>query len=211
MKRKHFFVLVLVALCACKVETTDVAQHEPAPAVQVQSEAEEPGAPVEPKLVAHVEPEVEEAEVAATEPAPATAEKVTSVEAFGSVGLGVTSVGVGGGSRVGLVGTGLGGGGFGRGGIASTRDRLPPANTEAYHDYGTQSFVDPQEDRFSTFGVDVDTGSYTIARRKLNERSMPPAASVRVEEFLNYFGYSYPQPTRGAFHVSMEAAQAPSA
>ncbi|MGE0180298.1 MAG: von Willebrand factor type A domain-containing protein [Sphingomonas sp.] len=46
----------------------------------------------------------------------------------------------------------------------------------------------------STFGVDVDTGSYTNVRRMLNQGQMPPQAAVRTEEMLNYFRYDYPAP-----------------
>ncbi len=48
----------------------------------------------------------------------------------------------------------------------------------------------------STFGLDVDTASYTNARRFLRSGNRPPAAAVRVEEFINYFPYAYapPQP-----------------
>jgi Ca-activated chloride channel homolog len=46
----------------------------------------------------------------------------------------------------------------------------------------------------STFGVDVDTGSYANVRRFLGEGRMPPQAAVRTEELLNYFRYDYPRP-----------------
>jgi Ca-activated chloride channel family protein len=46
----------------------------------------------------------------------------------------------------------------------------------------------------STFGVDVDTGSYANVRRFLAEGRMPPQAAVRTEELLNYFRYDYPAP-----------------
>lgn len=44
----------------------------------------------------------------------------------------------------------------------------------------------------STFSSDVDTASYTVARRLLRMGTLPPAESVRTEEMLNYFRYSYP-------------------
>ncbi len=81
--------------------------------------------------------------------------------------------------------------------------------TEDYQNYGTNKFTDPSKDAQSTFAIDVDTGSYTIARRKLNEGVLPPAASVRVEEFINYFGYRYPTPKDDAFAVSLEGAPSP--
>jgi Ca-activated chloride channel family protein len=47
----------------------------------------------------------------------------------------------------------------------------------------------------STFGVDVDTGSYSNVRRMLTNGEMPAQAAVRTEEMLNYFRYDYPAPT----------------
>lgn len=48
----------------------------------------------------------------------------------------------------------------------------------------------------STFSVDVDTASYTFARRAINAGRLPPRDSVRVEEFINYFPYNYPKPEK---------------
>jgi len=44
----------------------------------------------------------------------------------------------------------------------------------------------------STFSIDVDTASYAYARRLLNAGRLPPKASVRAEEMINYFDYAYP-------------------
>ncbi len=46
----------------------------------------------------------------------------------------------------------------------------------------------------STFSVDVDTASYALARRQLTAGRLPPRASVRVEEMINYFKYDYRRP-----------------
>jgi len=84
------------------------------------------------------------------------------------------------------------------------------SNTEAYTNYGVNDLVLAEQDRFSTFSIDVDTASYTIARRKLTEGRLPPTASVRPEEFINYFDYDYVGPTGDApFAVNMEAAPNP--
>ncbi len=80
---------------------------------------------------------------------------------------------------------------------------------EAYKDYGRNPWVAAAKDRLSTFAADVDTASYTIARRKLVEGQLPPAAAVRVEEFVNYFRYGLPAPTTGPFSVTSEAAPSP--
>ncbi|MBI4850531.1 MAG: von Willebrand factor type A domain-containing protein [Acidobacteria bacterium] len=84
------------------------------------------------------------------------------------------------------------------------------SNTEGYTNYGVNPWTNTKTDHFSTFAVDVDTGSYTIARRKLNEGVLPPMDSVRVEEFVNYFKYDYPNPaTKHPFSLTMEASASP--
>jgi Ca-activated chloride channel family protein len=86
----------------------------------------------------------------------------------------------------------------------------PTARGEGYADYGTNAWTEAAKDHQSTFAADVDTASYSIARRKLNEGSLPPAAAVRVEEFVNYFRYRYGAPAAGeAFAVHMDAAPSP--
>jgi Ca-activated chloride channel homolog len=47
----------------------------------------------------------------------------------------------------------------------------------------------------STFSIDVDTGAYSNVRRMLNAGRLPVQDAVRVEEFINYFGYDYAAPT----------------
>jgi Ca-activated chloride channel homolog len=65
---------------------------------------------------------------------------------------------------------------------------------EAYFNHGTNPIVSTDEENKSTFGIDVDTGSYTLMRRDVNRGSLPHKDGVRVEEYLNYFTYEYPQP-----------------
>lgn len=84
-----------------------------------------------------------------------------------------------------------------------------PKGTEDYRDYGINPVVDPAKDRFSTFAIDVDTASYSISRRKIMEGSLPPFSAVRAEEFLNYFDYAYPAPSKGPFAVHFAAAPSP--
>jgi Ca-activated chloride channel family protein len=64
-------------------------------------------------------------------------------------------------------------------------------------------------DALSTFGLDVDTGSYTAVRNLLNAGRRPPAELVRVEEFLNYFHYDYPAPTQDTFGIYVDGAPSP--
>ncbi len=83
-------------------------------------------------------------------------------------------------------------------------------STEHHQDYGVNPFVDAKQDRLSTFSIDVDTASFSFARRKLvREGVLPPSASVRAEEFLNSFDYDYPTPKAGPFAVHFAGAPSP--
>ena len=65
-------------------------------------------------------------------------------------------------------------------------------------------------DALSTFGVDVDTASYTIARNFLKRGTLPPPDSVRLEDFVNYFRYQDKPPTGDdPFAVTVEVAECP--
>ena len=47
----------------------------------------------------------------------------------------------------------------------------------------------------STFSIDVDTASYSKLRQYvLENKVVPPPATIRIEEWLNYFDYGYPGP-----------------
>ncbi|MCC7376558.1 MAG: von Willebrand factor type A domain-containing protein [Verrucomicrobiales bacterium] len=63
------------------------------------------------------------------------------------------------------------------------------ADNPGYVDAGENGFMPAAETPLSTFGLDVDTGSYANVRRFLNAGAMPPREAVRVEEMLNYFPY----------------------
>jgi len=69
-------------------------------------------------------------------------------------------------------------------------------------------FVDTARDPFSTFALDVDTASYSIAQQWLSEGQLPPAESVRVEEFINSFDYDYRAPGNG-LNVTADAGPSP--
>jgi Ca-activated chloride channel family protein len=71
-------------------------------------------------------------------------------------------------------------------------------------------WVETARDHLSTFAADVDTASYTYSRRALDGGALPPAAAVRVEEFVNAFKYRFGSPTAGSpFAVVMDAAPSP--
>lgn len=122
----------------------------------------------------------------------------------GGEGLGRVQ-GVGGIDRGTITGYGHGSGSAGSGRTSSTP--LDDANRENFEHYGFNGWTLTYEDALATFSVDVDTASYSIARRDLNAARLPNPASVRVEEFVNVFNYGYPGPTDDVpFAVHLEAA-----
>lgn len=68
---------------------------------------------------------------------------------------------------------------------------------EKYKDHGENPFISTAEQTVSTFSIDADGGSYANARRYLNLGQLPPVASVRIEEFINYFTFDYAEPQSG--------------
>jgi Ca-activated chloride channel family protein len=93
------------------------------------------------------------------------------------------------------------------GGSRPVNDDL--ADDMFFQHYGTNPFIDAGEDALSTFGLDVDTGSYTICRRYLREGHLPPTAAVRVEEFVNFFRKDYPPPRRGELGIQVDGMPSP--
>jgi Ca-activated chloride channel homolog len=86
----------------------------------------------------------------------------------------------------------------------------PGWDREAYDASKENDFFDPKESPLSTFSIDVDTASYANVRRILNEGRLPPAGAVRIEEFINYFSYDYPNPEGDRpFSVTTEVAVCP--
>ncbi|MHC4994463.1 MAG: vWA domain-containing protein [Planctomycetota bacterium] len=84
---------------------------------------------------------------------------------------------------------------------------LPPASQ--YPHLPVNPFVMTADDNLSTFAIDVDTASYTLARRFIRNGYRPPIGSVRMEEFINAFDYNYPTQSERAFTVHTTAAPAP--
>lgn len=81
---------------------------------------------------------------------------------------------------------------------------------EGYDLISENQFLKATENPLSTFSIDVDAASYSNVRRFLNNGQLPPAGAVRIEEMVNYFNYTYPQPTSNApFSINTEIADAP--
>ncbi|MCB2378571.1 von Willebrand factor type A domain-containing protein [Hymenobacter sp. BT635] len=77
----------------------------------------------------------------------------------------------------------------------SAPPRPAPGLGESYAAIQENGFRSAQKEPLSTFSIDVDAASYSNVRRFLNQGQLPPADAVRIEEMLNYFHYTYPQPT----------------
>jgi Ca-activated chloride channel family protein len=83
-------------------------------------------------------------------------------------------------------------------------------NTAEYGHHVENPFFAALENPLSTFSIDVDTASYTIARRFINDGQLPPKDAVRVEEMINYFTYDYPQPKADEpFSINVDIASCP--
>lgn len=81
--------------------------------------------------------------------------------------------------------------------VQEMADMLPPMAEKEFRDKFDSKDINPvkqvAQEPVSTFSVDVDTASYAFARRMINAGQLPPKDAVRVEEFINYFPYNYPQ------------------
>ncbi|MBO4670872.1 MAG: VWA domain-containing protein [Bacteroidales bacterium] len=58
-------------------------------------------------------------------------------------------------------------------------------------------FIKVADQPVSTFSIDADGASYSYMRRCIGSGFLPPANSVRTEEYLNYFTFDYPEPEAG--------------
>lgn len=97
-----------------------------------------------------------------------------------------------------------------REGRRATRGAEGEMGREGGPEHRADGLVEVAVDPFSTFAADVDTGSYTMARRTILASQTPSPTGVRVEEFVNYFDYGYPDPDGEApFVVNLEVAPSP--
>ncbi len=80
----------------------------------------------------------------------------------------------------------------------------------AFDELAENAFLSVRANPLSTFSIDVDTASYSIVRRYLDENQRPPKGAVRIEELLNYFSYDYAQPEGDVpFSAAMEVSSCP--
>lgn len=89
--------------------------------------------------------------------------------------------------------------------------RYRETQRERYQSLKENKIIRTDEQPVSTFSIDVDTGSYTNVRRMLLSGNFPVKDAVRVEEFINYFDYQYPEPKskEQPFSVITELADSP--
>jgi len=81
---------------------------------------------------------------------------------------------------------------------------------ESYAEFEDNPFIQPADQPLSTFAADVDTASFTNARRMIENGVVPPRGAVRIEEFVNYFGYSHALPEGpDPFRITTEVAACP--
>ena len=93
------------------------------------------------------------------------------------------------------------------GGSATVNDA--PYDVTFFKHYGVNPFIDTEDDHLSTFAMDVDTASYTVARRFVRDGNLPDPDSVRVEEFVNFFDQGYEPPAEDVFAIHVEGSPSP--
>ncbi len=82
-------------------------------------------------------------------------------------------------------------------------------NSENYTDYGENPFINTADQAVSTFAIDADGASYSNMRRFIRSGEKPPKESVRIEEFINFFRFDYPDAEGEAVSINTESATCP--
>ncbi|MEU4234634.1 von Willebrand factor type A domain-containing protein [Nonomuraea sp. NPDC026600] len=97
---------------------------------------------------------------------------------------------------------------------SATSGGKPPADAKSQSESQASASPETQKDtsaaQISTFALDVDTASYTYARRTLQEGRWPEPGQIRPEEFVNAFRQDYAQPSDDGFTVHVDGARMPS-
>lgn len=97
--------------------------------------------------------------------------------------------------------------------VATTGGTTEP-NDQPYGDVfvassGINPFIASEDDPLSTFALEVDTGSWSVARAWLERGQLPPSELIRVEEALNSYSYGDTSPKRADFALTIEGAPSP--
>ena len=86
----------------------------------------------------------------------------------------------------------------------------PGEEGDQFEAFTDNPFVKTAVEPVSTFSVDADGASYAVMRNYLTKGFEINRQSVRIEEFLNYFTFDYPEPTDGnAIAINAEAGPCP--
>lgn len=86
----------------------------------------------------------------------------------------------------------------------------PEIVNESYKEIIENPFETSLLKPLSTFSIDVDKAGYSNIRRFINNGQQIPTDAVKIEEMINYFNYSYPQPTGDVpFSINSEVVQTP--
>ncbi len=95
-------------------------------------------------------------------------------------------------------------------GLLDIQTVITEHNTEEYARIYENPFLSAMTNPLSTFSIDVDTASYSNARRFIQSGQMPYPDAVRIEEFINYFTYDYQEPEgEHPFSLSTEVSECP--
>ena len=85
----------------------------------------------------------------------------------------------------------------------------PGSDGVPFPSMNTNPYVDTTEDHLSTFGLDVDTASYTVARGAIAQGRRPETSTIRPEEWVNYFDQGYAAPETDTFAIHVDGAPTP--
>ncbi|MBT3244209.1 MAG: VWA domain-containing protein [Bacteroidetes bacterium] len=80
---------------------------------------------------------------------------------------------------------------------------------EKYTEYGENPFIKVSDEPTSTFAIDADGGAYANMRRYAHLGQKPPVAAVRIEEYINYFNFDYPDPSDENVSINSETSVCP--
>ena len=69
-----------------------------------------------------------------------------------------------------------------------------PAGGDKFDEIKENDFIKTADQNVSTFSIDADGASYAYMRKCLRMGVKPSPNAVRIEEYLNYFTFDYPDP-----------------
>ena len=94
--------------------------------------------------------------------------------------------------------------------MEAIRQANAPTDREVFEKIEDNPVQAVAQNPVSTFSIDVDSGAYSLVRSSLNRGRLPRNDMVRIEEMINYFDYSYPQPQgKHPFSITTEVSRTP--